>query len=227
MNQSEQINELAEALAIAQGKLENPHKNKTADAGKFGYKYVDLASVIDTVRQPLSEAGLSYVQMPIVDEGMLYVVTRLMHKSGQWLEGRYPCASGNMDHQRIGSAISYGRRYSLCAVLGIAADDDNDGADADKVDFGKRTPEQARERFERKPEPESEDPRDIHDRLVKQLDTCATLEELRIEKEAAGFRRDYNLLAKQFADSGFADAVAAHAKKRMDFLSQAPIGAAE
>lgn len=219
MNQSEQINELAEALAVAQGKLENPHKNKTADAGKFGYKYVDLASVIDTVRQPLSEVGLSYVQMPNVEDGMLYVVTRLMHKSGQWIEGRYPCASGNMDHQRIGSAISYGRRYSLCAVLGIAADDDNDGADADRVDFGKRNPTQERERFESKPEPEPEDPRDIHDRLVKALDTCTTLAELDAEKQTVGFVRDYNTLAKVYSESGFAEAVAAHAKKRKDFLT--------
>lgn len=227
---SEQINELAEALSLAQAEMSNATKNKAADTGKFGYKYIDLAAVFDAIREPLTKNGISFAQVPMVQDNYLHIVTRLMHKSGQWMEGSYPACPLGLDPQRQGSAVTYAKRYSISAMTGLAAEEDDDGAAASKDWDNRRTPQQAKERFERKPDPTpppAEDPRDIHDRLVKQINVCQTLEELQVEKEAAGFRRDYNLLAKEYAESGFAESVAAEAKKRMAFLAQAPAGAAE
>ncbi len=124
---SEQINEIAVALAAAS--LPNPKKTHTANAGKYSYNYAPLSEVVEQVRKPLADQGLSYTQIVQQTEAGITLVTLLMHKSGQWISGNYPLPKG-LDSQDMGKAITYARRYSLCAILGIAAEDDDDGAGA-------------------------------------------------------------------------------------------------
>ena len=130
---SEQINELAKALAAAQGELEPAEKNSTAAVGKEGKlkrKYADLTAMIDAVRKVLPKHGLSIAQIVLPSEGVAHVRTMLMHESGQWLasECRMPYDNTGSKNaiQSMGSAITYARRYSLSALVGVVADDDDD-----------------------------------------------------------------------------------------------------
>ena len=131
---SEQINELAKALAAAQGELEPAEKNATAaigEKGKLSRKYADLTAMIDAVRKVLPKHGLSIAQIVLPTEGVAHVRTMLMHESGQWLasECRMPYDNTGSKNtvQSMGSAITYARRYSLSALVGVVADDDDDG----------------------------------------------------------------------------------------------------
>jgi hypothetical protein len=131
MKTSEQIAELAKALAAAQGKFPPIIKDKTALAGKYSYAYADLASVIEAVRPALAENGLAHLQSALTAGKTVTITTLLLHGSGQFVESDPLImeAVSNMP-QAIGSAISYGRRYQLSALLGLAAEQDDDGKSA-------------------------------------------------------------------------------------------------
>ena len=134
---SDALNELAAALAAAQGEFPIIDKNRTAQLrepfqgsanGPREYKYADLADVLKGVLPALSKHKLAVLQPTFVEAGHIFVRTRLVHASGQWIECEYPVCAIHVDHQRMGSALTYAKRYALCALLGVAADEDNDGA---------------------------------------------------------------------------------------------------
>jgi hypothetical protein len=124
MKTSENINELAKALAAAQGEMVNPLTDKPNPF--FKSKYLTLAGLIDAIRGPLSKHGLAYVQTTELGEQFLFVRTTLMHTSGQWIESEYPIIIDVAKPQTMGSAMTYAKRYSLGALLGIAAEEDDD-----------------------------------------------------------------------------------------------------
>jgi len=124
MRTSENINELAQALAKAQAELHNPPKNKVNP--HFNSRYVDLADGLDFIRKVLGKHGISFVQGTNIEEGFIFLHTRLMHSSGQWLESVYPVC-GPDKHQIMGSAMTYARRYSIFGLVGVAGEDDDDG----------------------------------------------------------------------------------------------------
>lgn len=123
MNKSDQINELAAALAKAQAKLENA--SKSSNNSHFKTRYADLAEVINTVRPVFAEHGLAVTQCPSFEAGIVSVETVLMHSSGQWMSSVVSAPVTKQDAQGVGSAITYCRRYSLAAVAGIAQEDDD------------------------------------------------------------------------------------------------------
>lgn len=120
------IEKIAAALAKAQAKMTNPPKNKQGQCRGGKYLYADLADVLDHVRGPLTENELAIVQ--IIEPGQL--ITRLVHASGQFLQSSYPLPTGSIDQQAMGGAITYARRYSLCPLLGIAGETDDDAQGA-------------------------------------------------------------------------------------------------
>jgi len=122
MNQSPTIGAIAAALAKAQ--LAFKPAIKDALNPFFKSKYVDLAGAIDSVREALSANGLAIVQSTEAGE-KLVLHTTLLHSSGEWIGGTYPIVAVKPDPQGIGSAVTYARRYSLMALLGIAAEDDD------------------------------------------------------------------------------------------------------
>lgn len=129
MQMSENINELAAALAKAQGEMKNA--GKTSDNPFFKSKYADLAEILNAVREPLSKYGLSISQLYDgmgVPDKTITVTTLLMHSSGQYIgnSANYPVAKA--DIQGVGSAITYARRYSLAAILGLSQEDDDGNA---------------------------------------------------------------------------------------------------
>src|SRR5512143_1377029 len=161
--QSEQIDKLAEALAKAQGKIENPPKNKTVSVttrtgGRYEFSYADLTAIMDAIKKPLADNGLSYVQYVEEIDGKYRLITQLLHSSGQWISGAYPLfleksrdKDGNElppSSQQFGSAQTFMKRYALSAMVGVAADSDDDanaadGHDATVKDRGRRPKEPA------------------------------------------------------------------------------------
>lgn len=127
---SEQINELVGALAKAQGAMDNPHKNKTvkikSDKGQYDFSYATLDSIIDTIRKPLSDNAIVFMQTVRGSGGSMELVTTLAHSSGQWISSTLPIEPQQRGPQALGSAISYVKRYALSAMLGLAADEDDD-----------------------------------------------------------------------------------------------------
>lgn len=130
MKTSEQINELATALNKAQSQMTGAVKS--AKNPFFKSNYSDLASVCEAISKPFAENGLCYVQSPEFSDGGVLVVTRIMHLSGQWIEGTVSLPPTKNDAQGYGSAITYGRRYGLQAMAGIPSVDDDGQAAVDK-----------------------------------------------------------------------------------------------
>jgi len=126
MDRSEQLNELAGALALAQSEIQ--HAEKASDNPHLGKKYASLASVWDACREPLTKNGLSVAQYVVPSEpGSLRLVTLLMHKSGQYLSGMEEMPVLKNDPQTYGAAVTYARRFGLAAMVGVCPDDDTDG----------------------------------------------------------------------------------------------------
>jgi hypothetical protein len=132
--QSEAIDLLATALSKAQATMESAAKNKRNP--HFNSRYADLSSIIEAVRKPLTDNGLSFTQTIYCIETGLFLETTLLHTSGQWLKSEYPLVQGTP--QQTGSSLTYARRYSLSSIAGIAADEDDDGAAATQSNGGGR-----------------------------------------------------------------------------------------
>lgn len=121
--QSEQINELAAALAAAQGEITGALKDSSNPF--FKSKYADLAACWDACRAALSKHGLCVMQPTIDKDGQVYVVTTLAHSSGQWVRGWLPVRTKDDSAQGQGSGLTYARRYALAGMVGLAQIDDD------------------------------------------------------------------------------------------------------
>lgn len=125
--------DLAAALATAQLELEAAVKDKQNPHLKN--KYADLASVWEAWQKVGPKNGLAVLQIPVDDNNRhgISLVTMLMHKSGQFITGRMFVPSVKWDAQGLGSALTYARRYSLAAMVGVCPDDDDGNAASGKV----------------------------------------------------------------------------------------------
>lgn len=134
MNKSNSIVKLASALAKAQAEMPVVKMNATNPFLKN--KYADLGAVIETSRPILAKHGLAITQQPVSSEGKIGVTSVLIHESGEWLEDTIfieaTDSKGLSSAQNAGVVISYLRRYSWSAILGLYADEDNDGQSAAK-----------------------------------------------------------------------------------------------
>jgi hypothetical protein len=124
---------LATALVAFQASLPAVTKGATGQVpGKRGYKYADLSDLSAVVLPLLAKQGLSWLTMPTFDDAGRFVLRyELLHTSGESRVGSYPLPSGTA--WEVGSALTYGRRYCLSAVTGVAADEDDDGQAADQA----------------------------------------------------------------------------------------------
>jgi hypothetical protein len=136
MNQSEQINELATALSKAQGEMQAAIKDSVNPF--FKSKYADLGSVWDAARPVLSKHGLCVLQSTEIVSDKVVMSTILAHSSGQWVKSYLPLNPAKNDNQGMGAAMTYLRRYSLSALVGVVCDDDDDNETA--VGRGKMPP---------------------------------------------------------------------------------------
>ena len=126
MDKSESIKHLAIAMCSAQSEMGGAAKG--AANPFFKSKYADLSSVVQAIKEPFANHGLSYVQFPVEDAGRIGIETVLMHESGEWLSNSFTVQLTKQDAQGAGSAITYCRRYGLQAVAGIPSEDDDGNA---------------------------------------------------------------------------------------------------
>jgi len=124
---SSEINELALALSMLQGEVQDAFKGKSG----YNFSYADLASVLEIARPLLAKNKLAIIQSPYdATDGFVGIETTLMHQSGQYIKSEFsmPIAEnkGMSKAQSAGSVITYMRRYSLTAMLGITQTDDLD-----------------------------------------------------------------------------------------------------
>lgn len=151
--QSENLNELFSALSKAQGVLENAKKESKNPF--FKSNYADLSSVLNTCREVLSSHGLSVVQTIHRDETGHFLMSTLGHSSGQWIRSFYPLVyspTAKDLNQALGSAVTYGRRYALAALVGISQEDDDGEGCAlkkDKEQPQKYTPPQEQNKLDK------------------------------------------------------------------------------
>lgn len=122
---------LLEAFLAVQAEAPAIQKSKINPA--FKSKYVSLDTLMETVMPILNAHGLIWVTLPCRDEGEPALNYRLVHvTTGEAVQGTMPLMLAKTDPQGQGSAITYSRRYSLMAVLGLVADEDDDGNSASK-----------------------------------------------------------------------------------------------
>ncbi|RUP37034.1 MAG: hypothetical protein EKK63_15810 [Acinetobacter sp.] len=127
MEKSESIKNISLALLKFQGEAKKIIK--TANNPFFNSKYADLPSILDEITEPLQKCGLVVSQFPD-GEGL---TTILIHPdSGEYIQANGTMKPVKNDPQSIGSAITYQRRYALCAILGLNVDKDDDGNEASK-----------------------------------------------------------------------------------------------
>lgn len=142
---SEGIDQLATALSAAQGELKDAEK--TSENKFAGYKYADLAEILQTARPILAKHGLAVIQGVAYDNGHVHVTTRLVHSTGQFAESMVSIPVGKLgkdgnlskpDAQQVGSAATYGRKYGFTAMVGMAQDDDDGEAASEQPTPRKR-----------------------------------------------------------------------------------------
>lgn len=123
MTHSEQLGELASALSKAQAAMDGAKKSSANPF--FKSKYADLSAVWEACREPLTSNGLSVVQTAGMEGDAVYITTMLLHSSGQWIQDTLTMKPKDVTPQGVGSTITYGRRYALSAIAGIAPEDDD------------------------------------------------------------------------------------------------------
>lgn len=136
---SDDIKDISKSLSLFQGEVKQPSlsrtvKVKTKTGGEYSFKYADLSECIKAASPQLKQHGLSVTQLVLVDK----LVTILCHESGQWFKSVVPLPKATTI-QDFGSAITYIKRYCFCAILGIVADNDDDGGSGRLSDSPEKT----------------------------------------------------------------------------------------
>src|SRR5689334_18271659 len=126
MKSSDSILKIAPAFIKAQKDIKGAAK--TAVNPHFKSKYADLAEVMDACLPALNAHGIGVLQPVQTLEGIVVVTTRLIHDSGEWLEEDLALRPQQDTPQAVGSCITYGRRYGLSAMVGVAPEDDDGNA---------------------------------------------------------------------------------------------------
>jgi hypothetical protein len=147
---SPSIGAIAAALAKAQLDLANPSKSLVGTIpgmtpnGDRSFRYAPLSSGLDLVHKSLGRHEIATVQTTAIDgtAGIVRLTTVLAHASGEWISSEWPvCKVSETDApQRMGAALTYARRHSLFALVGIAGEDDLDAPDLPLTRVGDRRP---------------------------------------------------------------------------------------
>lgn len=141
MRTSESIAKIVPALVLAQSQF--PLIGKDARNPELGNKYATLDKIVEEIRPILFANRLGTVQGAEESDGRLIVTTTIIHDSGEWIESAVVMplvgrmlkggARAEPDPQSAGSAVSYGRRYGICAALGLVTGEDDDGNAASRT----------------------------------------------------------------------------------------------
>lgn len=144
------MSELTAALSALQADLPTVGKDQTAtvrsEKGNYTFNYADLFDVSAAILPKLQGHGLAWTTKPtLTDDGKFVLRYELRHTSGESVCGAFPLPNTTRP-QEMGSAITYARRYALCAVTGVAPEDEDDNAAAAEHAASQRESKQAAER---------------------------------------------------------------------------------
>jgi hypothetical protein len=130
---SDSVDQIFAAFAQAQAKFTKPEK--TGKNPHFKSIYSTLEDIWDACKDPMAEHGLFVLQTLGFRDGVSLLITTLGHKSGQWMRGEGAIMMAKPDAQSMGSAITYMKRYSLSALIGVGCDDgcEDDGNEASRT----------------------------------------------------------------------------------------------
>jgi hypothetical protein len=138
MERSEDISQLMTALAKAQGEIGEIPRNKTVTVRpksgglEYTFKYASLDAILNAIKKPLSDNGIARTQVLSHDaDGGFFVLTTSLYCGNQFISSKVPLIAAEGSNQQFGSALTYMKRYALAAMLGLAADEDDDGNAAD------------------------------------------------------------------------------------------------
>ena len=127
MKTSEHINEIAKALSEFQSNLPRIEKDANVNLGKYSFRYAPLETIVQAIKPLLKQTGLSFLH--VMNDSILECV--ILHSSGQCINTGGIAIKMSNKMQDMGSSMTYARRYTLCAALGIVAEDDDDGNSSD------------------------------------------------------------------------------------------------
>lgn len=190
LEMSNDINEIALALSKFQGSLSPVTYDKSVDMNGFSkktnkkytinYKYLSFPELLRVTRKPLSDNELAFTQLPFSCNNKSFLITLLTHSSGQFFRGTMEIKNNVDDPQAMGSSMSYSKRYSLAGILGIAADDDDDGQMAN---IAREEKEQAALEKQQKIERELKEKKDLEiktkiSNIELRFEQCTNLDEL-------------------------------------------------
>lgn len=139
-DRSESIDALAAAWVKACGEMQDIVKTQTANAGQYGYTYATLADVFQMARPIMAKHSLLITQTAATVGDEVAISTTVLHASGQFVTAHPLTLPVGKTAQQTGSAVSYGKRYALMAMLGLATEDD-DGAAAAPREATRTAPE--------------------------------------------------------------------------------------
>lgn len=122
MNKSEKTCNLFAAMARAS--RDSKFIDRDCVNPFFKSKYADLGSIVKAIKPVLEANGLFFMHVPSGENVECVIVHA---ESGEWVSGLYALTAIKADPQAMGSAMTYARRYSLCAMLGLVTDEDDDG----------------------------------------------------------------------------------------------------
>lgn len=120
--QSAEINEIATAMVKVQGSVKGAFKD--GENPHFHSSFASLGSVWDACRESLQKNGVAVIQGGITIDGVPNILCTLVHTSGQWIRGVLPIVL-DANPQKVGSAVTYYRRYLLASMVGVVTTDDD------------------------------------------------------------------------------------------------------
>jgi hypothetical protein len=207
MNRSENIEELVKARIAAAAEITNANKNAVNPHLKN--RYADLAAVLEAI-EPIYKHGLSLFHLVEDDGDKVTVTAMLCHSSGQFLSCSLGIKPEKATAQGIGSAITYARRYTATALLGITQEDD-DGHAASATP--QRPPQQTNrtpQQVTRPPQAEKTGYGAFKQEFLTLLDSCKTQDDL------GGLKGKFAYIAQEKKNMGaelYAELVAAYSAK--------------
>lgn len=142
-DKSETIDALAASLVKALGEMSEVSKTRTANAGSYSYSYADLADALGMARPILASHGLAITQAAESTHDEVIIWTTIVHESGQYVTYAPTRLPAGQTAQNTGSAVTYSRRYSLMAVLGLATEDDDGASASPRGERPRQAPRQA------------------------------------------------------------------------------------
>jgi hypothetical protein len=185
METSNEINEITAALSSVMAEI----KDVVKDVKGYGYKYAAIDSYLTIARPLLAKYGLALIQMPSATAEFVTVTTMLSHTSGQWIRGSLSLPmemkKGLSLAQCVGMLIAYARRYSLAAMVNMAAED-NDADVGERDAGGKDEGDDARNRIG--------GTRDVYAELMRAVDADDGWHVLAIAQDQPAFRLAYGRL---------------------------------